>query len=115
MVKLHEVLAGLPDRRMRKGRRYSLASIQTLALAVMLAGANDLLAIHRWGKRLTAGGLAVLGIDRGRAPAHATLHYVVRAIPAADLERAPAGSAMSRSTASASAAASTRAAPACIS
>ena len=31
----------------------------------------------------------MLGIDRGRAPCHATYHYVFRAIPAADLERAP--------------------------
>jgi hypothetical protein len=29
-----------------------------LSLAAMLAEANDLLAIHRWGKRLTPKGLA---------------------------------------------------------
>ena len=91
MVRSHEVLAGLPDRRTRKGRRYSLAAILTLALAAMLAGANDLLAIHRWGRRLSAKGLAAVGIAHGRAPAHATLHYVFRALPAADLARALRG------------------------
>jgi hypothetical protein len=55
----------------------------------MLSGANDLRSIWRWGRRLTPKGLAMLGIDRGRAPCHATYHYVFRAIPAADLERAP--------------------------
>jgi hypothetical protein len=54
----------------------------------MLSGANDLRSIWRWGRRLTPKGLAMLGIDRGRAPCHATYHYVFRAIPAADLERA---------------------------
>ena len=55
----------------------------------MLSGANDLRSIWRWGRRLTPKGLAMLGIDRGRAPCHATYLYVFRAIPAADLERAP--------------------------
>jgi hypothetical protein len=54
----------------------------------MLSGANDLMAIYRWGRRLTPKGLAMLGMERGRAPCHATYHYVFRAIAAADLERA---------------------------
>lgn len=87
MGTLFEALEGLPDRRTRKGRRYSLASIVTLSLAAMLSGANDLLAIHRFGRRLTPKGLQMLGIARGRPPAHATLHYVFRSIDAADLER----------------------------
>jgi hypothetical protein len=57
-------------------------------LSAMLSGANDLVAIYRWGRRLTPKGLAMLGIERGRAPCHATCHYVFRAIAAADLERA---------------------------
>jgi hypothetical protein len=47
--------------------------------------------IWRWGQRLTPKGLAMLGIERGRAPCHATYHYVFRSIPAADLERALGG------------------------
>jgi hypothetical protein len=57
----------------------------------MLAGANDLLAIHRFGKRLSPKTLAALGITRGRTPAHATLHYVFRSLAAAELERALRG------------------------
>src|SRR4051812_22047723 len=71
-----------------EGRRYSLASIVALSFAAMLSGANDLCAIYRWGRRLTPNGLAMLGIERGRAPCHATYHYVFRSLSAADLERA---------------------------
>lgn len=88
MGTLWTALEGMPDRRTRKGRRYSLASMVMLSLAAMLSGANDLMAIYRWGRRLTPKGLAMLGVERGRAPCHATYHYVFRAIAAADLERA---------------------------
>jgi len=59
----------------------------TLSLAAMLAGANDLLAIHRFGRRLTPKGLEMLGISHGRSPAHATLHYVFAQIAADELAR----------------------------
>jgi hypothetical protein len=59
-----------------------------LSFAAMLSGANDLLSICRWGKRLTPKGLEMLGIDRGRTPCHSTYHYVFRSIEACDLERA---------------------------
>lgn len=57
----------------------------------MLSGANDLLSICRWGKRLTPKALEMLGIDRGRTPCHSTYHYVFQSISAADLERALGG------------------------
>ena len=82
----------VPDHRTLKGRRYSLAAIVGISLAAMLSGANDLMAIFRWGRRLTPKGLAAFGIGRGRAPCHATYHYVFRSIAAADLERALRGS-----------------------
>lgn len=98
MGSLWEALEVVPDQRTRKGRRYSLPSLILLSLAAMLAGANDLLAIHRFGRRLPPKALRAIGIPHGRAPAHATLHYFFRALPAADLERvlrglvaAPAG------------------------
>ena len=84
MGMLWSALEGLPDRRTLNGRRYSLASIVALSFAAMLSGANDLRAIYRWGRRLTPKGLQMLGIDRGRAPCHATYHYVFRSIAAAD-------------------------------
>lgn len=88
MGTLWTALEGLPDRRTSKGRRYALASIVALSFAAMLSGANDLRAIYRWGRRLTPKGLAMLGIERGRSPCHATYHYVFRSISAGDLERA---------------------------
>lgn len=88
MGTLWAALEGLPDRRTLKGRRYSLASIVGLSFAAMLSGANDLRSIYRFGRRLTPRSLQMLRIDRGRAPCHATYHYVFRSIAAADLERA---------------------------
>ena len=37
---LFEALSALPDRRMKKGRRYPLAAIVSISLAAMLSGAN---------------------------------------------------------------------------
>src|SRR3954468_6525637 len=76
MDRLWHRLEQLPDHRTLKGRRYTLAAIVGISLAAMLSGANDLMAIFRWGRRLTPKGLAAFGIDRGRAPCHATYHYV---------------------------------------
>jgi len=92
MDRLWDRLEGLPDHRTLKGRRYSLAAIVGISLAAMLSGANDLMAIFRWGRRLTPKGLAAFGIGRGRAPCHATYHYVFRSIAVADLEQALRGS-----------------------
>jgi hypothetical protein len=92
-------LEALPDRRTRKGRRYSLASILTLSIAAMLCGADDLLAIHRFGRRLTPKGLEMLGIRHGKSPAHATLHYVFAAIAAEELGRVLLGAAVKQSSA----------------
>src|SRR5215213_806275 len=92
MDRLWDRLGEVPDHRTLKGRRYALAAIVGISLAAMLSGANDLMAIFRWGRRLTPKGLAAFGIGRGRAPCHATYHYVFRSIAAADLERALRGS-----------------------
>ena len=91
MDRLWDRLEGVPDHRTLKGRRYSLAAIVGISLAAMLSGANDLMAIFRWGRRLTPKGLAAFGIGHGRAPCHATYHYVFRSIAVADLERALRG------------------------
>lgn len=91
MARLWSALEAMPDRRTRKGRRYSLASIVTLSLAAMLSGANDLLAVHRFGRRLTPKSLEMLGIAHGKSPAHATLHYVFANIDAEELARALLG------------------------
>jgi hypothetical protein len=75
---LWERLGAIPDRRGRKGRQYGLASVMVLALAAMLAGANDLRAIFRWGRRLPPEALFLLGLER--APCHAMYHYFFKAL-----------------------------------
>ncbi len=75
---LWEVVGRIPDRRGRKGRQYPLASVLVLALSAMLAGANDLMAIFRWGRRLPPEALYLLGLER--APCHAMYHYFFKAL-----------------------------------
>lgn len=87
---LFAALESIPDHRTKKGRRFPLAAILAISIAAMLSGANDLIAIFRWGRRLSPKALQALGVDkkRRRAPCHATYHYVFQAIPAEDLARA---------------------------
>jgi predicted transposase YbfD/YdcC len=87
---LFDALAAMPDHRTKKGRRFPLAAIVTIALTAMLSGANDLMAIARWGRRLSPKALQALGVDKKRrqAPCHATYHYVFQSISAIDLKAA---------------------------
>lgn len=75
---LWDRLCAIPDRRGRKGRQYGLAPVLALVLAAMLAGANDLRAIFRWGRRLPPEALFLLGLER--APCHAMYHYFFKAL-----------------------------------
>lgn len=77
---LWDALGEVPDRRGRQGRHYELRSVLGLSLAAMLAGANDLRAIYRWGRRLRPEALRLFGIASGRAPCHATYHYFFQAL-----------------------------------
>ena len=52
----------------------------TQAGSAILAGANDLRAIFRWGRRLTPEALLAFGIESGKAPCHATYHYFFAAL-----------------------------------
>lgn len=79
---LWDALCQIADRRGRKGRQYKLASLLGIAIAATLAGANDLRAIFRWGRRLKPEPLRLLGIDDGVAPCHATLHYFFKSLDA---------------------------------
>jgi DDE_Tnp_1-associated/Transposase DDE domain len=87
---LWTALQGMEDRRTRKGRRFPLPAIIAIALCAMLSGANDLMAVFRWGRRLSPKALQALGIDKKRkkAPCHATYHYVFQSISADDLSKA---------------------------
>ena len=87
---LFAALESIPDHRTRKGRRFPLAAILAISLAAMLSGANDLMAIFRWGRRLSPIALQALGVDKKRrkAPCHATYHYVFQSVSAEELASA---------------------------
>ena len=87
---LYTALQSIPDHRTKKGRRFPLAAILAISIAAMLSGANDLISIFRWGRRLSPKALQALGVDKKRkkAPCHATYHYVFQAISADDLSKA---------------------------
>lgn len=87
---LYAALQAIPDHRTKKGRRFPLATILTIALAAMLSGANDLMAIARWGRRLSPQALQAIGASKKRrkAPCHATYHYVFQSVSAHDLQAA---------------------------
>jgi hypothetical protein len=69
----YAVLAAMPDHRTKKGRRLPLAAIVTIALTSMLSGANDLMAIARWGRHQSPKALQALGGDKKRRQAPSTL------------------------------------------
>ncbi len=79
---LWDALGEVPDRRGAQGRQYKLQSVLGIALAAMLAGANDLRAIFRWGRRLKPEALLLLGIDDGKAPCHSNWHYIFQSLDA---------------------------------
>lgn len=74
---LWEALGEIPDRRGRKGRQYPPRSLLCLTLAAMVSGADDLMAVFRWGRRLPPEALGQVGLTQ--APCHATHHYFFKA------------------------------------
>ena len=80
---LLEALAGVPDPRARRGRRYTAATVLTFAVCAMLCGARSLYAIAQWGRDYGSAEVrAALGIDRTSTPSVATLFRLFR-----DLDR----------------------------
>ena len=82
---LWEVLGTIADRRGRKGRQYPLPALLAIAIAAMLAGANDLRAIFRWGRRLKPEALALFGLEK--APCHSQWFYFFRSLEGDTLGR----------------------------
>ena len=82
---LWEALGEIPDRRGRKGRQYPLRAVLGLAMAAMVAGADDLMAIFRWARRLPPEALRLFGLRQ--APCHATYHYFFKALDVEAAER----------------------------
>lgn len=84
---LWELLAEVPDQRSPLGRRFSLRSILALTLGALLCGRKSLAAIARWGRGLKRKQLRELGVERSRAPCHATYHNVLKRLEVEALER----------------------------
>jgi hypothetical protein len=84
---LFDALCEVPDQRGRKGRQIPLPSILALSIAATLAGADSLIAMFRWGRRLRPEALRLLGFEDGVAPCHATYHYVFQSLDADALSR----------------------------
>ena len=71
---LLEALAGVPDPRAQRGRRYSVATVLTFAVCAMLCGARSLYAIAQWGRDSGSAEVrSALGINRTSTPSVATL------------------------------------------
>jgi hypothetical protein len=76
---LWEALKEVPDGRGRRGRQIALPSILALSVAAVLSGADSLISIFRWGRRLRPEALRLLGFA-GQAPCHATCQHVFKAL-----------------------------------
>lgn len=80
---LLDALAGVPDPRKRRGRRYSAAAMLSFAVCAMVCGARSLYAIAQWGREQGSAEVrAALGITRASTPSVATLFRLFR-----DLDR----------------------------
>lgn len=85
---LWDVLGQVPDERSAHGRRFGLQSVLAVVLSAVLAGRTSLAAIARWGRSLEPEQLKELGIERAKAPCHATYHYVLKRLRVGSLEKA---------------------------
>jgi hypothetical protein len=89
---LFEALRVVPDPRKARGRRYSLATLLTLSVCAMLAGARSLYAIAPWGWDHNAADVRqALGIRHADMPSVATLFRVFRDLDRDAFEQALAG------------------------
>lgn len=82
---LRDALGEIDDDRGRKGRQYQLRSVINIALAAMLAGANELWAIYRWGQRRRPEALPLFEITNGKASCHAAYHNFFQSLDAGAL------------------------------
>ena len=80
-VTLPQVLAGVVDPRARRGVRHRLATILSVAVCAVLAGARSFAAIAEWAADADAEMRAELGIA-GAVPCESTLRRVLRSLDA---------------------------------
>jgi hypothetical protein len=87
-----EVFTLVPDPRDPRGVRHALATVLTLALTAVLAGARTLLAIAEWTQDADRDTLSRIGIDPDRAlPSESTLRRTLALLDADDLDTRLAG------------------------
>ena len=77
---LYDYLAKLPDRRKRRGVRYSLATILVLALLAKLCGQDKPSGIADWVQQRGRFLIDVLGLKRGRLPHHSTYRRIFESV-----------------------------------
>lgn len=83
---LIQVLAEVPDFRRKQGKRFSLASILTLACAAILCGYKSYGAMAEWGQHYGHDLAQALGFPNGKTPSVGTLHTVFRHLDKHKLE-----------------------------
>ncbi len=82
---LFMLLAGLPDPRQRRGRRYSLAAILTVIILAKLAGETSISGIAHWAQLRANWLCPLLGVPRPRLPCANTYTLVSRKVDLAEL------------------------------
>lgn len=80
--------AALPDPRARRGRRFTLAALLTLALSAMLANHLSPLAIAAWGAEQDAARKRAMGFTKGVTPHQSTFQRLFRRLDPAVLSAA---------------------------
>ncbi len=83
---LLEVLADVPDPRVRRGRRYKLSSILALVCVATMCGDKSYGAMAHWIEDYGKHWLQLLGFERGVAPSVGTLHSILSRLDVAALE-----------------------------
>lgn len=87
-------LGRVPDPRARRGRRYPLAGLLTVAVSAVVAGARSFAAIGEWAGALSTESLAALGLDA--APEASNLRKLFARLDGAALDLALAAFAWTR-------------------
>ena len=87
-LSLAEALAGVPDPRSPRGRRFPLAAVLNLVAVALLAGQRSLEAIAQFGRDHGRALAGALGFRSDRTPCKATLSNLLRRLDAAALEQA---------------------------
>lgn len=84
---LVDLLAQIPDFRQSSGKRYSLLSILSLAVAAMLCGYKTYSAIADWGRVYGHALAQALGFKDGKTPCAATFYNIFSRLDKEDVEQ----------------------------